>query len=367
MLRNIIGFTLILSVLFSCQQSASSKYEVVQLSSDRISDVEKIRIFEESANIMSGPAYAAIAKLYANTGDYESALTTIHQAILQEPMNSFYHTLKSNYAYELNDLSAAYREALTAYQLGSKSLEESLILARMGVALSEFSIVDNIIDSLVIVYPNDPEVVFMAARKFEKSGQTGQAIDQYQKGIILDPQRIENYYYLAQLYLALENAKSAIKMLESFELPNLEPRLAIVKAEAFKSSGIIDSAAAYYNFLVAHQRDSLVYMRLIDMYNNSERRQELSEISTLAADSFPQSKFFVENAGKILDNRYKYDEALVYYRRLYELDTLDTLVTQEISLLQRKIAYLQRKRAVERIENSIPIQRATLPSRDSIN
>jgi tetratricopeptide (TPR) repeat protein len=282
-------------------------------------------------------------------------------------MNSFYHTLKSNYAYELNDLSTAYREALTAYQLGSKSLQESLILARMGVALSEFSIVDNIIDSLLVVYPNDPEVVFMAARKFEKSGQTGQAIDQYQKGIAIDPEREENYYYLAQLYLELDNARSALKMLDQFELPNLEPRLAALKAAAFKSTGQVDSAANYYSFLVANEKDSLVYQQLIDLYSSNDKRQELTEIATLAADSFPKSKYFVRKAGEVLDNRYKYEDALVYYRRLYKLDTLDTLVAEEISVLQRKIAYLQRKRKVERMENSIPIQRITLPSLDSIN
>jgi hypothetical protein len=34
---------------------------------------------------------------------------------------------------------------------------------------------------------------------------------------------------------------------------------------------------------------------------------------------------------------------------LYQLDTLDTLVKEELSYLQRKIAYLQRKRQKQRI------------------
>ena len=366
MRKGIIGFVLILITGVACQQSASSRFEVVQLENDQLSDLDKIRIFEENSSLLSGSAYAAMANLYANSGNYESAINTVHEAILLEPMNSFFHTLKSNYAYQLGDISMAYREALTAYQLGSKSLEQSLILARMGVALSEYSIVNNIIDSLVVVYPNDPEVVFMAARKFEKSGQEGQAIDQYQKGIALDPQRLDNYYHLAQLYLNQNNSRSALKMLEPFELPVIEPRLALLKAEAFERQAQVDSAARYFNFLIAEQKDSVIYHRLIDLYRKNDLNNELLAISTLSADSFPLSKFFQQTAAVALNERYRYPEALVYYRRLYELDTLDTLVAAEIPVLQRKIAYLQRKREAERMENTIPIQRAILPTLDSL-
>ena len=281
-------------------------------------------------------------------------------------MNSFYHTLKANYAYELNEINTAYREALTAYQLGSKSLQQSLMLAKMGVALSEYSIVDNIIDSLVVVYPDNPEVVFMAARKFEKAGQLGKAIDNYQKGITIDPGRIENYYYLAQLYLEQDNERSALKVLENFSLPNIDPGLANLKAGAFRGQGELDSAASYYNFLVAAKKDSVIYQQLIDMFKTGERPRELIDVSRLAADSFPNSKYFLENAGEVLNNRYQYNDAIVYYRQLYKLDTLDSMVASEISILQRKIAYLQRKREVERMEQAIPARGITLPSLDSL-
>ena len=37
-----------------------------------------------------------------------------------------------------------------------------------------------------------------------------------------------------------------------------------------------------------------------------------------------------------------------YYQKAYELDTLDTLLKEEISILQRKIAYLQRIKEEQR-------------------
>lgn len=366
MFKRLVIPVLLIAVAFSCNKSASSRFEVVSLEDDNIADLEKIRIFEDNADILSGPAYAAIANLYAREKDYRAAFDAVHEAIVQEPMNSFYHTLKSNYAYELGDISTAYREALTAYQLGSKSLQESLILARMGVALSEYSIVNDIIDSLVIIYPNDPEVVYMAARKFEKSGQTSQAIEQYQKGITLDRERSDNYYHLARVYLDQQNEDRALKLLEDFMLPEIEPRLALLKADVFEKLEEFDSAALYYNFLIAEKKDSVIYGKLINMYRQNNMNRELTEFSALSADSFPESRYFVSNAGKVLNDRYKFDQALVYYKRLFELDTLDTLVAQEISILQRKIAYLQRKREVERMNNSIPIQGITLPSLDSI-
>lgn len=368
MLRGILKISLICLAGFSCDTVSSSRFEVVDLENDQISDREKIILFEASTDRLAGPAHAAIAKLYANDGDYRSALGAIHEAIILEPMNSFYHTLKSNYAYETGDISSAYREALTAYQLGSKSLQQSLILAKMGVALSEYSIVDNIIDSLVLVYPNNPEVVYMAARKFEKSGKTGQAIDQYQKGIQLDPDMEDNYFYLARLYLSQGNALSALKTLESKEIPVIEKRSAMLKAEAFQQISEVDSASKYYSFLVQEEKDSLVYNRLITLYDSAARRDALTGTITLAADSFPESRYFLKTAGEHYDKRYKYDEALVYYQRLQKLDTLDTLVAEEISILQRKIAYLQRKRQEETKQlNEFPIRKLTLPALDSIN
>jgi tetratricopeptide (TPR) repeat protein len=236
----------------------------------------------------------------------------------------------------------------------------------MGVALSEYSIVNEIIDSLVLVYPNDPEVVFMAARKLEKTGEVKKAIEKYREGISLDPGRTDNYYQLAALFLEQDDAGSALEVLRPLATSDADLRLALLKADAFSQTEEIDSAARYYNLLVAGKKDSVIYQRLIDMYREHDRYGDLVAISALSADSFPNSKYFLKNAGLVLDKRYQYNDALVYYRQLYELDTLDSMVAQEISILQRKIAYLQRKREVERMEEAIPAIGITLPSLDSL-
>jgi predicted Zn-dependent protease len=154
--------------------------------------------------------------------------------------------------------------------------------------------------------------------------------------------------------------------LEKFQPPAIDDRTCLLKAEAFEKATLTDSAASYYHFLVQEKSDSLIYKRLIALYRNNELNQPLLEISRLAADSFPKSPYFVRNAGEVYDSRYQFEEALGYFQQLYALDTLDTMVAEELAILQRKIAYLQRKRRVERFENAIPTKGITLPSLDSL-
>ena len=65
----IINIILIIIALMACDRRPSSRLAVVRLDNDNISDLEKIRLFEEQADNLSGSAYAAIASLYANSGN----------------------------------------------------------------------------------------------------------------------------------------------------------------------------------------------------------------------------------------------------------------------------------------------------------
>lgn len=111
----------------------------------------------------------------------------------------------------------------------------------------------------------------------------------------------------------------------------------------------------------------MVYYSLIELYDRLGPRDSLTLVLKDASNDFPENKNILHTTARVLDGQYKFDEALTYYNMLFALDTLDTLVADELAYLQRKIAYLQRKKQEElREEQMIPVQRLTLPSLDSI-
>ena len=94
--------------------------------------------------------------------------------------------------------------------------------------------------------------------------------------------------------------------------------------------------------------DTITYNRILHSYALAGNSDSIISVGQSAVLIFPDNKEYLLMTARTLDKRYRYDDALPYYLTLYQMDTLDTLVRAELSYLQRKIAYLQRKRREER-------------------
>ena len=341
-------FIAALTITVSCQNSPHSKWQVHNANDDQLTNKEKIDLFVAGSSNLSPASIAAIAKLYENQGDWNQAMVAIQQAIREEPMNSSYHSLKADYAFELGQKSVAYREALTAYQLGSKSLKQSLDLAKMAVALSEFSIVNNIIDSLLIAYPEDVDVLYMAARKHDKNNNATLASNYYKKVKQLQPENRENTFYYAR-FLINHGELSEAKLLLDETAGNAAAReVRLLQGEVLFGLEKYDSAAFYYNLALTESADTATFNRILMSYTLANNSNGLITTGQSAVQAYPENKKYLLITARTLDKQYQYEEALPYYLSLYNLYTLDTLVNEELDYLQRKIAYLQRKRQEER-------------------
>ena len=344
-----IFFWLIILGAFSCNTSPYSKFKTHSPEEDNLTTSRKIAIYEESGTVSSATSYAALARLYENQHAWSKAMGQIKLAIKEDPMNSYYHSLRANYAFELNDISTAYREALTAYQLGSQSLQQSLILAKMAVALSEFSIVNNIIDSLAVVYPNDPEVLYMAARKYDKTGNNALAASYYNKVLTLDSSYEDNILSYSDFLYRQKRYSEAKEVLGRVAEPDRSLGIITLNADIYYHLNELDSALVLYKQKVRRIADTSTYNIIIDIYNVRNNTDSLIQIYKAATDDFPDIAKYKILAARALDKRYRYDEALIYYKEVFEMDTTDTLIAAELSYLQRKIAYLQRKKSAERM------------------
>ena len=331
-----------------CQNSPHSKWRAHNADDDQLTNQEKIDLFISGSNNMSSSGLAAVAQLYENQQAWNQAMVAIKQAIEEDPMNSSYHSLKANYAYELGQKSVAYREALTAYQLGSKSLQQSLDLAKMAVALSEFSIVNNIIDSLLIAYPDDVDVLYMAARKHDKNSNIVLARKYYAAVNRLNPENKDNTLYYSRFLISQNELNAAKTVLDRAISDNPQQPICFLQGEVHYGLEQYDSAAFYYQMALVSRTDTTTYNRILNSYALAMNSDSLISIGQSAVLAFPDNKNYLLITARTLDQRYRYDDALPYYLTLYEMDTLDTLVSAELAYLQRKIAYLQRKRLEER-------------------
>lgn len=334
-------------IVLACQVSPYSKWRIHLLEEDQLTDSDRVQLFMANSEATSASGYAALAKLYANQGDFNKALLAIQKAIHLDPVNTDYHTMKADFAFAEGNHSVAYNEALTAYHLGTKSLDQSLRLTRIAVVLSEFSIVNEIIDSLVDAYPNDGEVLYFAARKHDKMGHKNMALSLYRKVNELQPQDQENNTYYARCMIDNGMPLQAILFINENHAMEEYPA-SLMKADAFYALDLLDSAAKYYKLTVISSPDTVIYSRLLNIYTKSARKDSLINIARAALVDFPENKQYLHLLARTLDSRYRFDEALPFYKRLYKMDTLDTLVASELAYLQRKIAYLQRKKAEER-------------------
>ncbi|GEM_PF-3288773 len=330
-------------MLLSCTVQPYSRWQVKLPEDDRLANRERITLVANT-NSKSAHTLAAIARYYAAEEDWKNALATVNQAIKLNPLNSYLHSLKAEYAFYSGDVSMAYAEATTAYKLGSRTLRQSLGLARIAVALAEFEMAGGIIDSLLVIYPDKPEVLYLAARKFAKHDDLAKARACYQKVVALEPQNQENAFHYARFLLARNEPVNARLVLEQAAAQDNPPRYRQLQAEACYLTGQYDSAALLYTRALTGQRaDTVVLNKLIKVYQTTGYLDSIISVSRMAAARFPDNKTYLLLAARSLDKRYRYGEALAYYQKLHELDSLDSMVGAEMSYLQRKIAYLQRK------------------------
>ena len=316
--------------------------------SDQLSNEKKIALLKSQSAVLSPSSLAAIANMYHELKDWPMAMETINDAIEQEPMNSSFHSMKARYAFVLDQKSVAYREALTAYQLGTKSLQQNLELAKMAAALAEFSIVGDIIDSLVLIYPNDPEIIYVAARKYDQEGNDDLAEKYYQQVMIDQPDNLENILYYTRMLLTQNNLHQAKIIINNDSLlsPNLQ--VILLKADIYFQLAEYDSAAILYQLALKQQQDTTTFNATIEAYTLADNIDSTISMAESAVSAYPDNKYYLHAAAFSLDKKYRFDDALVYYLTLYSLDTLDTLVAVELAYLQRKIAYLQRRNKAQK-------------------
>jgi tetratricopeptide (TPR) repeat protein len=189
----------------------------------------------------------------------------------------------------------------------------------------------------------------MAARKHDNANNVVLAREYYNKVNRIQPENKDNTLYYGRFLIAQNDLVAAKSVLAEALSYNHSQPICLLQGDVHYGLAQYDSAAYYYHLALGERADTATFNRVLDSYGLAGNSDSLISLGQSAVLTFPENKDYLLITARTLDRRFRYDDALPYYLTLYQLDTLDTLVKEELSYLQRKIAYLQRKRQEQRI------------------
>lgn len=357
-----ICYFLLIIALTGCYKQPYSNDYIYTKKDDHLSLQGKVNILRKSADMNDDASLTSIALLYAQNKNWVEAKYSISKAIKLNPLNPSYHLYLANFNAELNNNIEAYNEAKVAYELGTYDKKLEALLARMAVETfdtingTEFVlkfyqsnqydleaqllmarlhlIKKNYVASeqlLKIVLAKDSlhknaiEVVHKVYKKLDK---TELAIESGHKLINIDSTNALYHYQVAELYITKkEFNKAAHYLVESYRYKPLIETLHLALRNYY-NLGMFDSVLLYTD-------------------------------SIFSGINYMDKEVLVKRA-RALDKRYKYEESYMVYNRLIKIDSTDSVVVAEREIVQRKIAYLWRKKREQKqladsLANSMPI------------
>ena len=162
---------------------------------------------------------------------------------------------------------------------------------------------------------------YLAAQKYAAAGDFDRAILNMQQVIAKDPENGYLQRELALFYLQQKNSEAALAILERLlgKLPD-DPETLFLYGMASESVGKKEQAGgAYEKLIVADPKREAAYLRLGDIYLESEKLDDAFRIYSKLIAEFPYSyvgHFFL---GKIHAFRQEYTKAEYFFKKTLEL------------------------------------------------
>jgi len=353
---------LLIVFLIGCQKQPHSNDYIYTLKDDHLSLQKKVDILRKSSSINDDDLLASIAILYAQNKNWNEAKHSISKAIKLNPLNASYHLNLADYNAELHDNDEAYNEAKIAYELGAYNKKLEAFIARMAIET-----VDTVYGKEFILnyYQSNKSKIdaqllmaslFLLRQDFEKAEKLAS------QTLTFDSLNIKALEIVYQSYLGLDSTRLAINY--GNRLIGVDSTKALYFsqiAKLYNEEGNLNKAASY--FARAYQIKNQPKLLRLGLRNYTKLGLYDSVLyysdSSFAGINYLDSEVLLKRA-RAFDRKYKYEESYVVYNRLIKMDSTDSVVNAEQQIVQRKIAYLQRKKREQKqladsVANAMPI------------
>ncbi|MFY0690166.1 MAG: hypothetical protein JXQ90_23535 [Cyclobacteriaceae bacterium] len=219
----------------------------------------------------------------------------------------------------------------------SRSLLQRKIasLVELGQSIrAEQSLVEFVKDTL------SDEETLLCARAYRQMNDTAKALDYYERISNSDDYRLTVGMESAGMLNALGKHEACIQLLEMIDAGLLSATLRQELADAYYSIGERNKAVS----LLINQVDESSLLLLSDFYALEEDWDSVQYAYNQILQHAPDNRNILIAAGNMNQNRGYFTYSLGFYNKLLELDSTDQYAIDQVDLVNRKIAYLQKIR-----------------------
>ncbi|WP_185153539.1 tetratricopeptide repeat protein [Fulvivirga lutimaris] len=332
------------------------------IESGELQDAEKVLeylndIIERDQN--NAQVYYKRAQVYLTIGDYRRAGIDVQKAVNLKSTDPDYYLLKSSILDKRNNSEESIAAALQAEQRGLRNYQLYRLMAVNYLKLNDAENAKKSIQRLLDFNRNGENLSLQADILLELKDTTA-AISSYKLSIEQQSDLIKSYRSLFEIYRNKGNEALAEQYVDAFlqhEEENKE--FLIKKARLLTARQSYDSALTFLNAAGALQSEDLEVLNITGKTYYSLQKYDTSLL--IAERSWEIDSLFVDNAllkARSLDKLGNYAEAQEVYTNLVKSDSTLVIASEELDILNRKVAYLwrlkQQEEAFESIRNSPP-------------
>ena len=299
--------------------------------------------------------YYRLARLKYSQKKYGEAINYAREAINLDEQNAiFYYLLARLLAIE-GYYAEALDNALKSYSLGYVNPDLQVLIAQQYYELGQAPEGEQYLDVALKKRPRDAKINFIRAVIYLQENDTLRGMQWLNKTIALDSTYNEAYQRKAEIFMARGQVEQAIEQLE------------IAYAIKPRNQEDIYTIATLHLQLENYNEADLWLKRLLNLdENHLSAYLQLSQVK-LDQRQYDSARYYANlaleidenfNDARLLiarsyDRQYRYQQALAVYRDIVARDPDFEIAVNEMELLEKKIAYLRRRRQQQdTVENS---------------
>lgn len=339
-------FALILILLFGCKYKPFSKDYIYTQSDDNLSLQEKVSLLKKSSSENDDALLASIASLYAQNKNWVDAKNSITKAIKLNPLDASYHLYLANYNVELNEPEQAYIEAKIANDLEAYDPKLEALLAHMAIKTKDTIEGGVFVRNYYNANPNNTSAKFLMARQllFEKNYMGSYNL--IQNALRKDSLNQDDLETAFALYSNIDSVSRAIAFGKRLiELDSLHVSYYDQLSDLYMLSGDNKLANHFHAISYTLKPDIGKLLGVIKYYENEQMYDSVLYFSdSTLAGTYSNDRSILLSRARAYDKTYKFDNSYEVYERMLKVDSTDSIAATEQASVQRKIAYLYRKR-----------------------
>lgn len=255
----------------------------------------------------------ALADKAYNLKNFEEAIANYAEAIKLVPVNAKAHFWKGNAHYRLNQNDEALAELDTALTQGFRAEDVYKIRWLLHFNNKDFDAAMADLRPLLELDPRNLTYLSHLGEISFAKGDYATALDAYQKAALIDANRGDTFYQIAEVQAKLGNipgqgdaAEEAIKKNTQF----LAESLLLLGDARQKQKRYPEAISAYRRALMAKPGVYQLYRTLADLYRGEGDFNEAIEISKEGLRKFPNDGYLYTDLGYYYSMADRYQEAV---------------------------------------------------------